>query len=209
MRKDAARNHAAILATAARLIAERGPDGFSMDDVAAAAGVGKGTVFRRFGDRDGLVRAVVDETSQAWRAESEALLAADDLPATERVITFVASLFDHVIAALPLVTALERVSSRSIACDGNSDLTHQRLVALVSQVRPGADAEFLAHALLAPLRADVLRHLVDQCGMSMPRVRAGVISLAWDVLARDLARSGRDPRPPDDTPVTTSARARM
>jgi AcrR family transcriptional regulator len=208
MRKDAARNHAAILATAARLIAERGPDGFSMDDVASAAGVGKGTVFRRFGDRDGLVRAVVDETSRAWRDQSAALLAADDVPATERVITFVATLFDHVIAALPLVTALERVSSRSIACDENSDLTHQRLVALITQVRPGGDAEFLAHALLAQLRADVLGHLIDQCGLSVPRVRAGVLSLAWDVLSRDVARSGRDPRQPNEIQVTTSTSTR-
>ncbi|MEV8440881.1 TetR/AcrR family transcriptional regulator [Actinosynnema sp. NPDC051121] len=192
MRKDAARNHAAILATAARLIAERGPDGFSMDDVATAAGVGKGTVFRRFGDRDGLVRAVVDETSRAWRAQSEALLAADDVPATERVITFVATLFDHVMAALPLVTALERVSTRSIACDENSDLTHRRLVALITRVRPGGDAEFLAHALLAQLRADVLGHLVHQCGLSVPRVRAGVLSLAWDVLSRDPRRVDLD-----------------
>ena len=190
MRKDAVRNRAAILATAARLIAERGPDGFSMEDVATAAGVGKGTVFRRFGDRDGLVRAVVDETSESWRAESAALLEAGDVPADERVITFVATLFDHVMAALPLVTALERVSSRSIACDSNSDLTHRRLVTLIAQVKLGVDAEFLAHALLAQLRADVLRHLVHQCGLGVPRVRAGVISLARGVLAGDLEPAG-------------------
>lgn len=190
MRKDAERNRAAILATAARLIAERGPDGFSMDDVAAAAGVGKGTVFRRFGDRDGLVQAVVDETSESWRAEAEALLEAGDVPPGERVITFVATLFDHVIAALPLVSAFERVSTRSIACDADAKLTHQRLVALISQVKPGADAEYLAHALIAQVRADTLRHMVDRCGLDVARVRAGVISLARGVLAGDLAPAG-------------------
>ncbi|MEU4762840.1 TetR/AcrR family transcriptional regulator [Actinosynnema sp. NPDC023794] len=183
MRKDAERNRAAVLATAARLIAERGPDGFSMDDVAAAAGVGKGTVFRRFGDRDGLVQAVVDEASESWRAEAEALLEAGDVPPEERVITFVATLFDHVIAALPLVIAFERVTTRSIACDADAKLTHQRLVALISQVKPGADAEYLAHALIAQVRADTLRHMVDQCGLDVARVRAGVISLARGVLA--------------------------
>jgi AcrR family transcriptional regulator len=194
MRKDAARNRAAVLATAARLIAERGPDGFSMDEVAAAAGVGKGTVFRRFGDREGLVRAVVDETSESWRVESQALLEASDVPADERVITFVGTLFDHVIAALPLMTALERVSSRRIACDADSTHTHDRLVTLIAQVRPGADAEFLAHALLAQLRADVLRHLVHRCGLGVPRVRAGVISIARGALggdSEDLEDAGR------------------
>lgn len=183
MRKDAERNRAAILATAARLIAERGPDGFSMDDVAAAAGVGKGTVFRRFGDRDGLVQAVVDETSESWRAEAEALLAAGDVPPDERVVTFVATLFDHVIAALPLVIAFERVSSRSIACDADATLTHQRLVALIAQVKPDADAEYLAHALIAQVRADTLQHMVDRCGLDVARVRAGVLSVARGVLA--------------------------
>lgn len=187
MRKDAERNRAAVLATAARLIAERGPDGFSMDDVAAAAGVGKGTVFRRFGDRDGLVQAVVDETSESWRVEAEALLEAGDVPPEERVITFVATLFDHVIAALPLVIAFERVSTRSIACDADAKLTHQRLVALISQVKPGADAEYLAHALIAQVRADTLRHMVERCGLDVARVRAGVISLARGVLSGDLA----------------------
>ncbi|MFI9009585.1 TetR/AcrR family transcriptional regulator [Actinosynnema sp. NPDC053489] len=182
MRKDAARNHAAVLTAAARLIAERGPDGFSMEDVATAAGVGKGTVFRRFGDRDGLVRAVVDETSRGWRAESQALLEADDVPAEERVVTFVATLFDHVVAALPLVAALERVTSRGIACDENSVLTQERLASLIARVRPGSDADYLAHALLAQLRADVLHHLVHRCGLGVPRVRAGVISLARGVL---------------------------
>jgi AcrR family transcriptional regulator len=190
MRKDAERNRAAILATAARLIAERGPDGFSMDDVATAAGVGKGTVFRRFGDRDGLVQAVVDETSESWRREAEALLGAGDVPPDERVITFVATLFDHVVAALPLVIAFERVSTRSIACDAGAKLTHHRLVTLISQVKPGVDAEYLAHALIAQVRADTLHHMIDRCGLDVARVRAGVVSLARSVLADDLARAG-------------------
>src|SRR6201990_1183856 len=44
-----------------RLIAERGPDAVSTDDIAAAAGVGKGTLFRRFGSRAGLMIVLLDE----------------------------------------------------------------------------------------------------------------------------------------------------
>src|SRR5260221_14772168 len=57
-RVDAARNRERILATAARLFGERGADCVSMDEVADAAGVGKGTVFPRFGSRAGLAPAV-------------------------------------------------------------------------------------------------------------------------------------------------------
>ncbi|GAB3128691.1 TetR/AcrR family transcriptional regulator [Tsukamurella serpentis] len=59
-RRDAARNRELLLEATQRLIAERGVDAVSMDAVARAAGVGKGTVFRRFGSRAGLLQALLD-----------------------------------------------------------------------------------------------------------------------------------------------------
>lgn len=53
-RADAARNRAKVLAAATKLFAEEGVEAVSMDAVAAEAGVGKGTLFRRFGDKAGL-----------------------------------------------------------------------------------------------------------------------------------------------------------
>lgn len=60
-RGDAARNRALLLAAARRLIDERGANTVTMDDVATAAGVGKGTLFRRFGSRAGLMIVLLDE----------------------------------------------------------------------------------------------------------------------------------------------------
>src|SRR3954453_7917627 len=60
-RADAIRNHERVLCTAARLFAERGPENVSMDQIAAEAGVGKGTLFRAFGDRAGLAAALLSE----------------------------------------------------------------------------------------------------------------------------------------------------
>ena len=60
-RGDAARNRLLLLDAARTLIAERGADNVSIDDIAAAAGVGKGTVFRRFGSRAGLMMVLLDE----------------------------------------------------------------------------------------------------------------------------------------------------
>src|SRR5437764_350488 len=53
-RADAARNRARILDATERLFTRHGVDAVTMDQVAAEAGVGKGTLFRRFGDKAGL-----------------------------------------------------------------------------------------------------------------------------------------------------------
>ena len=64
-RGDAARNRALLLEAARTLISERGPDAVTTDDIAAAAGVGKGTLFRRFGSRAGLMLVLLDEDEKA------------------------------------------------------------------------------------------------------------------------------------------------
>ena len=66
-RADAARNRERILCAAQRLFAERGAGCVSMDEVAEAAGVGKGTLFRRFGSRAALARAVLSEHESAFQ----------------------------------------------------------------------------------------------------------------------------------------------
>ncbi|HWH94172.1 MAG TPA: helix-turn-helix domain-containing protein, partial [Baekduia sp.] len=66
-RADARRNRERILCATARLIERVGIDCMSMDDVAAEAGVGKGTLYRRFGDRSSLLRALISEPEQAFQ----------------------------------------------------------------------------------------------------------------------------------------------
>lgn len=61
LRADAARNRAKLLAAAAALFGDKGVDHVSLDEIVAAAGVGKGTLFRTFGDKSGLAAALLDE----------------------------------------------------------------------------------------------------------------------------------------------------
>jgi AcrR family transcriptional regulator len=63
LRADAARNRARILAAASEVFAERGID-VTLDDIAAHAGLGVGTVYRRFADREALVEALFDDRMQ-------------------------------------------------------------------------------------------------------------------------------------------------
>lgn len=75
LRADARRNQEQILDAARDSIAERGP-GVPLDDIARRAGVGAGTLYRRFPDRDALLHAVARDA--LTRTAAAARTAADE-----------------------------------------------------------------------------------------------------------------------------------
>jgi len=77
LRVDAQRNYDAVLAAAHQLFAEKGID-VSMEDVGRAAGVGKGTLYRHFPDKDHLYAAVSVERFAALRDRATELATSDD-----------------------------------------------------------------------------------------------------------------------------------
>ncbi|WP_407565630.1 TetR/AcrR family transcriptional regulator [Streptomyces sp. 184] len=66
-RADAARNRRLLLDTARRMIAETGAGNVTMDGLAEQAGVGKGTVYRRFRTRAGIFTALLDEEERGFQ----------------------------------------------------------------------------------------------------------------------------------------------
>jgi AcrR family transcriptional regulator len=74
LRADARRNRDQIVAAAKQWFAAQGP-GVPMEEIARAAGVGVGTLYRRFPDREALIRAVVRESLTISVAEARAALA--------------------------------------------------------------------------------------------------------------------------------------
>src|SRR5215470_15725969 len=66
-RADAARNRRLLLATAREMLAEEGADKLTMDGLAERAGLGKGTVYRRFGTRAGIFHALLDDDERAFQ----------------------------------------------------------------------------------------------------------------------------------------------
>lgn len=159
-RTDAARNRAAVLAAAGALFREHGVEAVSMDAIAAAAGVGKGTLFRRFGDKAGLAVALLDEQE---RAVQEALLfgpaplgpaplgSVGTATSRERLRAFVDAYLDYLLAHLDLVRMSETGSPGARYRIGAYRLWH-RHVSLLLDGR--ADPEADAHTLLAALSAE-------------------------------------------------------
>jgi AcrR family transcriptional regulator len=173
-RADAARNRAKILVAARRLFAEHGIDNVSLDAVAAAAGVGRGNVFRRFGDRAGLASALLDERE---RELQEAILhgpppLGPGAPPRERLRAFVDAQVDLLASDGDLLLATERGRSGARYRTGAYAAWHQHVAVLVAQARPDLDAAVIAHVLLAPLSAELHRQLVTGDGYDDARLRA-------------------------------------
>lgn len=77
LRADARRNLERVLDAAEQAFGASGPDA-SIDEIARLAGVGHGTVFRRFPTKDDLMFAVIERHVEEMRGLAEEALAADD-----------------------------------------------------------------------------------------------------------------------------------
>lgn len=177
-RADAARNRRAILDAASRLFDQvADPVALTMDDVAAAAGVGKGTLFRRFGDRAGLLRAVFESRISAL---TEAIAAGASplgptTPPRERILAILDAVVVFKFNNRQITRALEQLDprpKRGTLFEGeNYAALHALLRALLTGL-VGADTVVLtAHALLSLTRIDFLDHLVSVERWSLRRVR--------------------------------------
>src|SRR4051794_12313304 len=149
-RRDAARNREALLVAAEALIDHCGIDGVTMDAVAARAGVGKGTVFRRFGSREGLMAALLDFSETEWQAAviSGPPPLGPGAPAMERLLAFGRSRLEHILRLADLIRAAGWSGPRSFAAYSFVAM-HARH--LMSELRVSGDIILLATALLAPL----------------------------------------------------------
>lgn len=174
LRADAVRNRALLLDAAARLAEERGAAAITMETVAAAAGVGKGTVSRRFGDRNGLLQSLLDRSEirfqEAFLSGPPPLGPGAD-PAT-RLRAFGPALLRHEQHHLDLYLAAEPSPERRFSVPARR-LRHRHLVVLLRAALPDADAELLAHTLLSSLDVVLVDHLVRGHGMPLARVEAG------------------------------------
>ncbi|MEV0335487.1 helix-turn-helix domain-containing protein [Nocardia sp. NPDC050717] len=180
-RADAARNRRAILDATAALLAEHGAAGITMDRVAAAAGVGKGTIFHRFGSRAGLLYELVAEGAIALMA------AVSDgppplgpgAPATDRLLAFFDAMTRMVADDVELIAAYRAMPPHPRSAEFHA-FWAEHVTTLLREVRPDIDAETVGALLLSTLGGELAQHLA-RAG-EVDRLRAGVRELVRSVL---------------------------
>jgi AcrR family transcriptional regulator len=179
-RADAVRNRARVLAAAERLFAERGATNVSMEDVAVAAGVGKGTLYRRYPDRSALAAALLDEHER--RLQERLLSGPPPLgpgaPPAARLGAFYAAMVELLEQHLDLTLAAETGTARYSTGAYGFWLAHVRV--LLREAGVDDPADLLAEVLLAPLAAELYRQLRRRA--SPDEVRAALAGLAGRTL---------------------------
>jgi AcrR family transcriptional regulator len=180
-RGDAVRNRELLLEAARRLIADRGPDAVTMDDVATEAGVGKGTLFRRFGSRSGLMLVLLDEDEQALQ---QAFMfgpppLGPTAPPLDRLLAYGRARLRFVHEHRPLLRDAERDPQTRYGAPQSLNRAHLRVLLEAAGTTGNLDAQ--ADALLALLDARYVTHQVEDMGVTID-----ALGDAWESVARKL-----------------------
>ncbi|MCD4524703.1 TetR/AcrR family transcriptional regulator [Nocardioides sp. cx-173] len=195
-RSDAARNREALLAAASELVHESaGVQAVTMDAVAARAGVGKGTVYRRFESREGLMAALLNRSETAWQASvlSGPPPLGPGAPPLERLLAFGHSRMETNLLHGELIQAAGQAGSRAYAA---VSFTAMHVRYLLTEIGVGGDVPMLATALLAPLEIVILEQQLHLEQIPLERIQHG-----WDDLVRRVVSGGVEAPQPVGEPV--------
>jgi AcrR family transcriptional regulator len=181
VRADAARNRRAILDATAALLRAHGHESLTMDQVAAAAGVGKGTIFHRFGSKAGLLRALIYEGALALR---EAVTVGPPplgpgAPAADRLVAYFDAMSRNVIDGIEVTMAYRDAESDRLA-EPIHAFWLQHIGELLGVARPDLDAPVVARLLLSSMGGDLVLALI-RTGQS-ERYRRAVNTLVASVV---------------------------
>ncbi len=188
-RRDAARNRRRLLDAAKELVERDGAHAVTMDAVASAAGVGKGTLFRRFGSREGLMAAVLDHSESEWQAQvmSGPPPLGPGAEPWERLLAFGRTRLDTTLLHAELIREAGRTGARAA---GAYSFTATHVRYLLAQLRVSGDVPLLAVAILAPLELPILER-VSLDGFPVDRIYDGWIDLVGRIVTPpgDAART--------------------
>lgn len=185
-RADAAKNRQRILKAVRKLLGETSFDEIKMQDIAKTAGVGQGTLYRRFASKGELSEALFAEDMTAFRDAAEAYLDENRAtPALGRLEWLVASKIRFIDEHLSLFLASYEGAGRERFDCFKKD-HHLWMVEWVGALLREANAKgethlsdvvFATDALLASFSPPLLAYQRRELGFSIERVVSGVTEL--------------------------------
>lgn len=189
-RSDAAENRRRILSEAERLFIEQGVANVAMQDIARAAGVGQGTLYRRYTSKSALCLALLDDQMAAFQNEVFAhlrVMTASRAPKLDQLFWFIGALVQFAERHAPLLCAAQLDTLPAAMRFHDSPFVWQRLTVAgllqsgidTGEIRPEIDVPMVAEALLAPTHAPVFSMLRrPEAGYTLERISAGIRQLA-------------------------------
>ncbi|MCU1540115.1 MAG: TetR family transcriptional regulator [Arthrobacter sp.] len=184
-RSDAARNRELLLQAARELIEERGVDGLTMGALAQRAGVGKGTVFRRFGSRAGLMMTLLSDAEAGFQGRF--MFGAPPLgpgaPPLERLVAFGVERIAWVLEYGELARAAD-VSAYNRFDVPAAVLWHRHLEMLLREAGVTTDPWLMATSLSATLEPERLLYAVRVHGIAPERLATSWRELVSRLLGR-------------------------
>jgi len=185
-RADAARNRRLLLATAREMLAEQEADKLTMDALAERAGLGKGTVFRRFRSRAGIFQALLDDDERAFQEQvlSGPPPLGPGAPALDRLIAYGRARTDFLIGHREIARgALD--GRETVPAGSQSPMSREHIRFLLGQLSLGSgDLDVLATQLTAALDGPPLLYVSsDTLTQAAPRV-SDRLGRGWEELVR-------------------------
>ncbi len=163
--------HRAILEAAIDLFIEQGFEAMSIEGVAARAGVGKTTIYRRWESKENLIVAAVDEVNFDVQPTDTGSLRDDLIDVAVKIQTIFAApkarqmfgrMVPHVVAGTPLGHAHhERIIGPRLA-------RLERIIASAverGELRPDVNAETVRALVVGPVLVWMLMHQLTQKGI--------------------------------------------
>jgi polyketide synthase 12 len=190
-RADAARNRLHLLTTARQMLAEQDPDRLTMDGLAERAGLGKGTVFRRFGTRAGIFQALLDDDEKTF--QQQVLSGPPPLgPGAEpldRLIAYGRARAGFMVGHRDIArAALDR--SEPVPVRRQAPMSQIHIRVLLAQLPLGpVDLDMLAVQLAAALDGPVLLYLSSDELADAPEVERRIAQAWQDLIERVCPRS--------------------
>jgi AcrR family transcriptional regulator len=189
-RADAARNRRLLLAAARKILDEQGTDKLTMDGLAERAGLGKGTVFRRFGTRAGIFQALLDDDERDFQEHvlSGPPPLGPGAPPLDRLIAYGRARIDFLISHRDIARAALD-GRQQVPAGPQTPMSREHIRFLLGEMHLGpADLDVLATQLTAALDGPLLLYLSSAIlTQTRPQVSER-LGRGWQDLVQRVAR---------------------